>query len=140
MKYPFVKMNILQYLVKEGEVTGYSFMQYCKKSGIPVSNGTIYPHLKDLEQGGLIKSTVDGKRKKYTLTEYGEQWIQNSTNASMPANISRTFIKLFREIDLAKWENPQSIESLICIVEEMKEALTEHQYTLENRKENIKNG
>lgn len=134
MKYPFVKMNLLQYIATYGELTGYSFMQYCKECGIPVSNGTIYPHLKELERCGLIQSEVDGKRKRYTLTEYGTDWIKNSTNASMPASLGRQFVKLYRGIDLTHWEQEEDIEKLLFLVKEIKEALKQYKNSLKDKK------
>lgn len=130
MKYPFVKINILQYLVSNGELTGYSFIKYCENNGISVSNGTIYPHLKELENAGLIESTVDGKRKVYQLTDSGENWVKNSTNASMPSVLSHSFVRLYRSIDLVKWEDAEDVKKLAAMLEQTKRTLDEYVITL----------
>lgn len=135
MKYPFIKMNILQYVATKGELTGYSFMQYCKKRGIPVSNGTIYPHLKDLESGGLLECTIDGKRKVYRLTDYGKEWIINSTNASIPTILKHSFFRLNRSFDMVKWDNSEEVKLLIAEVEGIHTELEEYILSLEKEEE-----
>ena len=135
MKYPFIKMNLLLYLMEYGEMTGYSFMKYCKQRGLPISNGTIYPHLKDLESGGLIEGEVDGKRKVYKLTPYGKEWIENSTNGTMPERLKRSYMHLFRSFDMTKWDNLMELNTLLRELEHFQQALTNYIQVLEKQNE-----
>jgi len=52
-----------------------------KRKGTRPSPGTIYPVLKSLSKGGLIKETPDsGKEKRYTLTADGKKELKIATN------------------------------------------------------------
>lgn len=140
MKYPFIKMNIMQYIASNGYMTGYSFIQYCKSRGIPVSNGTIYPHLKELEASGIIECEVDGKRKVYRLTPFGDEWIKNSTNASMPTVLKHLMLRVNRDFDLIVWEDAESIRDFIPDLLDMKDELIRYANKLEAEKEDKHNG
>ena len=96
-----------------------------------VSNGSVYPHLKALEEGGIIFSKQDGKRKVYKLTPFGEEWIKNSTNASIPKILGHSFLKLTRKFDLVDWKDREDIKELILNLDYMKSDLEKYLHTLE---------
>ncbi|MDN5343166.1 PadR family transcriptional regulator [Oceanotoga sp. DSM 15011] len=89
---PFIKATILNYLYSKKELTGYDFMKFCSKQNIKISPGSVYPHLKKLENDGYIKYKKEGKKKVYTFTEEGLNYFK-SLNISNEL-IDKTFNKV----------------------------------------------
>ncbi|MDN5341341.1 PadR family transcriptional regulator [Oceanotoga sp. DSM 15011] len=73
-KLPFLKFLMIQYLIENGEITGYSFIKFCKRKDIPVSSGTVYPHLKTLSDNGIIDFKIYKNKKIYSFTDYGKEY------------------------------------------------------------------
>jgi PadR family transcriptional regulator, regulatory protein PadR len=69
-------------IIKEGEIYGYELAAKLESYGFhSFSEGTIYPLLLRMQKEGLVsttlrKSTAGPKRKYYTLTEKGEQELE----------------------------------------------------------------
>jgi DNA-binding PadR family transcriptional regulator len=59
------------------EMTGYDFLRYCSKNGIAVSPGSVYPHLKALEEEGYVTSSQNGRKKTYRLSSVGHEWVEH---------------------------------------------------------------
>ena len=59
------------------ESHGYGVQTVLARTGIPVRDGTLYPLLRRLEEGGALKSrwddSIDRPRKFYTLTNRGNE-------------------------------------------------------------------
>lgn len=67
--------------LKNGSMSGYDAIGYIhNKFGVLLSSGTIYSHLYALERDGLIRGTVEKKKRIYELTEKGEQTLENVSN------------------------------------------------------------
>jgi DNA-binding PadR family transcriptional regulator len=67
--------------LKNDSMSGYDVIGYIhKKFGVLLSSGTIYSHLYALERDGLIRGTIDKKKRIYELTEKGEQTLENVSN------------------------------------------------------------
>ncbi len=73
------KLEIIR-AIDEGFQYGYSIMKYLRSKGIAVTLPTIYQHLNELEEMGLIrlsKSTGLGRKKSiYVLTEKGRMLLR----------------------------------------------------------------
>ncbi len=52
-----------------------------KKFSILLSSGTVYSLLYSLERNGLIKATLNQRRRDYSLTEKGRETVRAITNA-----------------------------------------------------------
>ncbi len=69
-------------IIKEGEIYGYELAAKLESYGFhSFSEGTIYPLLLRMQKEGLVsttlrKSTAGPKRKYYSLTEKGEQELE----------------------------------------------------------------
>jgi DNA-binding PadR family transcriptional regulator len=64
--------------LKNGSMSGYDAIGYIhNKFGVLLSSGTIYSHLYALERDGLIRATMDRKKRVYELTEKGKQTLEN---------------------------------------------------------------
>jgi PadR family transcriptional regulator, regulatory protein PadR len=69
-------------IIKEGEIYGYELAARLESYGFhSFSEGTIYPLLLRMQKEGLVsttlrKSTAGPKRKYYSLTEKGEQELE----------------------------------------------------------------
>jgi DNA-binding PadR family transcriptional regulator len=63
-----------------------------KRKGSKPNPGTIYPALKDLEERGLVKSSVKGRKITYHLTEKGERGMRNACRY-----FCRAFGEIFQE-------------------------------------------
>ncbi|MGC8589733.1 PadR family transcriptional regulator [Athalassotoga sp.] len=74
--YPMVKMMLLNFLCENKEGTGYDFLKYAKEKGMPASAGTVYPQLSDLLDKKLIDQKIVGRRKLYSLTPEGNNFVK----------------------------------------------------------------
>ena len=77
-RYPFIKVIIINCLLEQDGLTGYDIIKYCRGNGIPASSGTVYPHLKAMEDAGIIAFREEGRRKVYYLTEAGRAEMESS--------------------------------------------------------------
>lgn len=137
MKFPFIKMNILQYIFTKGELTGYSFMRDCRERGIKVSSGTIYPHLKELEEMGVITHKQDGKRKVYTTTEKGKEWIKKMSLNDTPEILQGSLSRFYNVMTVTVWNDIESLYKLKSSLEHFEKSLNEYINIVKN-KEDIK--
>lgn len=119
----FIRMMILNYLLQNGELTGYGFIKFCRGSGVPASPGNVYPHLKELEDQRIIAFHVEGKKKIYALTERGHQEVADIGVSRVPEFLRNVF---FRNISLASsidWSKADEVAKLLNSVSEAKEFL-----------------
>lgn len=135
MKFPFIKMNILQYMCSYGELTGYSFMRYCRDKGIKVSSGTIYPHLKELEELGIISFRQDGKRKVYTITEEGQEFIKKLSTNDTPQMLYSSVTRFYNVLTMTIWNDVESLKKLKKSVKIFENTLDEYIDIIENKEE-----
>jgi len=63
--------------------------EIAKRKGSKPNPGTIYPALKELENRGLVRSIVKGRKTTYHLTKKGEKGMRNAC---------KYFCRAFREI------------------------------------------
>ncbi|MEM1644659.1 MAG: PadR family transcriptional regulator [Ignisphaera sp.] len=74
-----LKYLILYTIMSLGKAHGYELRKFIadmfKLQYMP-SNGVLYPLLHELESEGLLTSYTDGKRKVYTLTERGIEYVK----------------------------------------------------------------
>ncbi|HPE69389.1 MAG TPA: PadR family transcriptional regulator [Thermotogota bacterium] len=73
-----LKNTILNYIARNGGISGYDFFKYCKEHGLRISTGTIYPNLKALVDDGFLEFHQEGRRKVYSLTKAGQVMIHSS--------------------------------------------------------------
>ncbi len=135
MKFPFIKMTILQYMCSYGELTGYSFMRYCREKGIKVSSGTIYPHLKELEELGIISFRQDGKRKVYTITEEGQEFIKKLSTNDTPQMLYSSVTRFYNVLTMTIWNDIESLKELKKSVKIFENTLDEYIDIIENKEE-----
>ena len=74
--YPMLKMMLLNFLSENKEGTGYDFLKYAKEKGMPASAGTVYPQLSDLLDKKMIEQKIIGRRKIYSLTLEGDDFVK----------------------------------------------------------------
>ena len=89
----FMDLLILSEL-RNGPMSGYDAIGYIhNKFGVLLSSGTIYSHLYALERDGLIRGTMDRKKRIYELTEKGEQTLENVSDENREIlNILKTVL------------------------------------------------
>ncbi len=80
--------------LKNGSMSGYDAIGYIhNKFDVLLSSGTIYSHLYALERDGLIRGTMDRKKRIYELTEKGEQTLENVSDENREIlNILKTVL------------------------------------------------
>jgi DNA-binding PadR family transcriptional regulator len=108
--FPHIKGLLLDYLSRHGEMTGYSFLRYCQQEGMPVSNGTVYPHLRHLEDHGIISARSDGRKRVYTLTGKGTAIVR--LHETKPPELRTNLIHFLHVLGTADWNRPENIEKL----------------------------
>jgi Predicted transcriptional regulators len=72
-------------IIRRGETYGYEILSSLEKQGFDnLIEGTLYPVLTRMEKKGFIlcrigKSPLGPKRKYYSITAEGEQWLKDFT-------------------------------------------------------------
>ncbi len=74
--FPMLKMMLLSFLCEHKEGTGYDFLKYAKEKGMPASAGTVYPQLSELLDEKLIDQKIVGRKKLYSLTVEGDDFVK----------------------------------------------------------------
>lgn len=123
-KFPIIKLMIFDYLIQNGKITGYAFRKYCEEMGIPVSNGTIYPHLQDLLREGIIEYQTDGKKKLYHFTKKGEDIVlERQEKGFVHENLKKYFFKFIYHLQNTNWNTTKDLERMEYDLDEMKRFL-----------------
>ena len=125
-RYPFIKVVIINCLLKQDGLTGYDMIKFCRGNGIPASSGTVYPHLKALEDAGIIEYREDGRRKLYKLTPAGREEMETSALANAPEFLKNTYFKSLWLASRLNWSSREEIKMLIDNVDEIKRYLTDY--------------
>jgi DNA-binding PadR family transcriptional regulator len=125
-RYPFIKIMIINCLLKSDGLTGYDIIKFCRDGGIPASSGTVYPHLKSLMDAGYIACEEDGRRKLYRLTPEGRKEMESSGLATAPEFLKNSYFKSILLASNMDWMNKSDVQKLIDNVEEIKKYLTEY--------------
>lgn len=69
--------NRVMFMLSFREMSGYQLSKNIHHQGGQISSGTLVPLLRNLESANLIQFHKNGKRKMYSLTEKGEQYIRS---------------------------------------------------------------
>ena len=111
----FMEMHILRIL--ENPHHGYEIIKHMEQECMywKPSPGSVYPMLRKLKKGGLIKEKTVGKRKIYTLTKQGMETIKRFD--LYKNEIKEKMIELFR---IMGEENIPYIEKSFNILEKIK--------------------
>ena len=92
--------------------------------GIPVSNGTIYPHLQDLLREGIIEYQTDGKKKLYHFTKKGEDIVlERQEKGFVHENLKKHFFKFIYHLQNTNWNTTKDLERMEYDLDEMKRFL-----------------
>lgn len=112
--YPVLKMMLLNFLAENGKASGYEFLKYAKQKGIPASAGTVYPQLSDLLEKGFIDQKIDGRKKMYSLTKEGIDFVKQLRENT------DTFKMMMRKMGIIVGEkNPSMPEEIKLIVKNL---------------------
>lgn len=125
-KFPLIKAVIVDCLLKQDGLSGYDLIKFCRGNGIPASSGNVYPHLKSLEDLGVIEYRMEGRRKLYQLTTRGRKDAKATALAYAPEFLKSIF---FRSLSLASymdWSDKDKIKTLIGNVSEIQNYLNEY--------------
>ncbi len=132
-KFPFLKILLLNFIEKKGEITGYDFLKYCKEEGITASPGTVYPQLNALTKDGILTKKIDGRRNVYFLTQKGKDFLKEiqmkkegfknlmsklgivmeNPNAFIPANVKKRFKTFFYSLHSVNWKKKSDVEDFL---------------------------
>ncbi len=114
----YLKPIILKILSRKDKKTGSELAEEIEDIiGSKPSYGSIYPILKDLKDKNLVETEKEGKKKKYSLLEKGEKFVEKFEEKRREQtenflSMLRTFKTLFEDED---------IEVLIKNIEKKKE-------------------
>lgn len=125
---------ILNYLMKNRQLTGYEFIKFCREHGVSASPGNIYPHLSELEEEKLVEYRVEGKKKVYTLTKSGIEELERLPVSRVPEFLRSVF---FRNMGLASsidWPSPDDVTKLLKNLKEAEQFLLDYIRTLREEK------
>lgn len=130
-RYPFIKVMIVDCLLKTDGLTGYDIIKICRGNGIPASSGTVYPHLKSLVDAGVLTCREEGRRKLYGLTERGRAEMEVAALAKAPAFLKNSYFKSLCLAARLDWTSKAGVKMLIDNVEEIKKYLIEYMDNLD---------
>jgi DNA-binding PadR family transcriptional regulator len=125
-RYPFIKIIIINCLIKADGLTGYDIIKFCRSYGIPASSGTVYPHLKALMDAGIISCIQEGRRKLYCLTPAGRAEMEGSGLAKAPEFLKNSYFKSIMLAARMDWTSKTDVQTLMDNVEEIKQYLAEY--------------
>jgi DNA-binding PadR family transcriptional regulator len=73
----FIDILALKELERKSAISGYDLITLIhRRFGVTVSSGTVYSVLYSLERVGLVKGTLDSRKRIYTLTDKGKEALQ----------------------------------------------------------------
>lgn len=124
--YSFIKVIIINLLMKADGLTGYDIIKFCRSSGIPASSGTVYPHLRALMETGYIACTEEGRRKVYRMTQDGREALKVSGLAKSPDFLMNAYYKSIMLAANMDWMKRGDVQILIDNVEEIKKYLIDY--------------
>jgi DNA-binding PadR family transcriptional regulator len=80
----FIDILALKELERESAVSGYDLITLIhRRFDVTVSSGTVYSALYSLERVGLVKGTLDSRKRIYTLTDKGKEALQTIRKAKV---------------------------------------------------------
>lgn len=129
-RYPFIKVYVINCLLKQDDLTGYDIIKFCRGNGIPASSGTVYPHLKALEKAGFIACSESGRRKHYRLTPAGRSEMETSALITAPEFLKNTYFKSLWLASTLDWTRKEDVQTLVDNVDEIKKFLERHMESL----------
>jgi DNA-binding PadR family transcriptional regulator len=69
---------MLKYAKDNGSLAGYDILVWVrKKHNVLLSSGVIYGKIRQLEKDGLVEGKQGERKKVYTLTEKGEEFLKS---------------------------------------------------------------
>jgi DNA-binding PadR family transcriptional regulator len=90
----FIDILALKELERESAISGYDLITFIhRRLGVSVSSGTVYSTLYSLERAGLIKGSLDNRKRIYTLTDKGKEALQTIRKAK--AEVQRLTSTIF---------------------------------------------
>lgn len=122
-RYPFIKVFVINCLLKQDELTGYDIIKICRGNGIPASSGTVYPHLKSLEDAGFIACREEGRKKLYYLTAVGRSEMETSALANAPEFLKNSYFKSIWLAATLDWSKKSDVQTLVDNVDEIRKYL-----------------
>lgn len=125
-KFPFMRLMILNFLIKQDGLTGYDIIKYCRSNGIPASSGNVYPQLKTLEDTRFISCVEEGRRKLYRMTAYGREQVECTSIADAPEFLKSVFFKSMWLASRIDWKKREDLRMLLDNVGEISRFLTEY--------------
>lgn len=70
--------------LNNSSMSGYDAISFIhEKFGVLLSSGTVYSHIYSLERNGLVKGHNDKKKRIYSLTEMGEDFLKDATKTNL---------------------------------------------------------
>ena len=83
--------------LRNSSMSGYDAISFIhERFGVLLSSGTVYSHIYSLERNGLVKGHMDEKKRVYSLTEMGEDFLKDATKTNLDfiESIKDTIINL----------------------------------------------
>lgn len=101
---------VFEYLLREGELSGYTFMKYCRRLGIPVSSGMLYPCLRELKEKGMILERQEGRKKVYTLSNKGRAFVERvEGRRNVDQGFQEILFRFMYHLERVNWEKKEMV-------------------------------
>jgi len=125
-RFSITRVMVMEYLRREKELSGYSFMKYCRKIGIPMSSGMLYPFLRELKAEGMIVERQEGRKKIYTLSEKGWAVVEKvGGRRHVDRTFQEIFLRFMYHLERVNWRKKETVLLLLEDVREMEAYLKE---------------
>ncbi|NSW76377.1 MAG: PadR family transcriptional regulator [Candidatus Atribacteria bacterium] len=119
-RFSITRVMVFEYLLREGELSGYAFMKYCRKIGIPVSSGMLYPCLRELKEKEMIIEKQDGRKKVYTLSEKGRAFVERARGKrSVDQGFQEMLFRFMYHLEKVDWKKKDTVSFLLEDVRRM---------------------
>ena len=117
-KLPKIKLLIMHHFIENDSLVGYSFRKALSDKGISISNGSLYPILKELEVEGYLISTFEGRKKVYSQTAKSKKAYDQIMHLT-PEDVSIYFMRLVKTMPTIDWYDKGDIALVQDVVSDL---------------------
>ena len=120
-RFSITRVMVFEYLLRQKEISGYAFMKYCRRMGISVSSGTIYPCLRELKEREMVIERREGRKKVYVLSPKGGEILEKRFRGRkrLDQGFQELFFQFLYHLERVNWKRKETVSLLLGDVQQM---------------------
>lgn len=125
-RFSVTRVMLFEYLLQQKKVSGYDFMKYCRRMGISISSGTVYPCLRELKEQGMVEEKEEGRKKVYVPTSRALEFAEKSgPRRKLDRGFKELFFKFLHHLERMDWKKRNMVSLLLEDIRGMERYLEE---------------